>query len=77
MTARRTPSQRQSWWASLRATPAGRMLRTHQNLRVPWRSVAEQLRKHGERPLAGDEAIYGEVMELRRRYTEQFTRLDQ
>lgn len=38
--------------------------------------VARQLRKHGGRALAGDESIYDDAMELRRRYTDQFTRRD-
>jgi hypothetical protein len=36
--------------------------------------IARELRAYGERPLAGDETIYDEAMELRRAYTQQFTR---
>lgn len=36
--------------------------------------VARELREHGQRALAGDESIYDEAMELRRAYTQQFTR---
>lgn len=36
--------------------------------------VAHDLRTHGERPLGGDETIYDEAMELRRAYTQRYTR---
>ncbi len=36
--------------------------------------AAQELRRHGERPLAGDTTIYDEVQKLRRAYTQQFTR---
>jgi hypothetical protein len=36
--------------------------------------AAQELKRRGERPLSGDESIYDEAMELRRAYTQQFTR---
>jgi len=36
--------------------------------------VADELRFHGERALRGDESIYDDAMELRRAYTQQYTR---
>jgi len=36
--------------------------------------LARLLREHGQRVLAGDEAIYAEARELRRKYTQRYMR---
>ena len=40
----------------------------------PLEALARLLEEHGERVLSGEQGVFEEARELRRRYTEQFTR---
>jgi hypothetical protein len=56
------------------AVPRGEYPERADQLRASVARVARDLRIHGDRPLGGDETIYDEAMELRRAYTQQYTR---
>jgi len=53
--------------------PRGEYPDRAEHIRASVARVAQDLQTYGERPLAGDEAIYDEVMELRRAYTEKYS----
>jgi len=59
------------------AAPRGEYPERADQLHSSVARVARELRVYGERALAGDESIYDDAMELRRAYTQQFTREDQ
>lgn len=56
------------------AEPRGEYPERADQLRASIARVADELRVHGERALRGDESIYDDAMELRRAYTQQYTR---
>lgn len=56
------------------AEPRGEYPERADQLRTSVARVAQALQTHGERPLGGDETIYDEAMELRRAYTQRYTR---
>ena len=56
------------------AAPRGEYPERADQLHTSVARIAQDLRTHGERPLSGDETIYDEAMDLRRDYTQQFTR---
>jgi len=56
------------------AEPRGEYPEHPDQMRASVARVAHDLRTHGDRPLGGDETIYNEAMELRRVYTQRFTR---
>lgn len=56
------------------AVPRGEYPERADQIQASVARIAHELQAHGHRPLAGDETIYDEAMELRRTYTHRFTR---
>lgn len=54
--------------------PRGEYPERSDQLRASVARVAHELRTYGDRALGGDESIYDEAMELRRAYTQRYTR---